>query len=121
MPLLLKDGNREVTSNIENQLEGGSQEFHVQGTFDDLGSSNTERFNRINNACTYEFGQASYSGFADCFFNMNEDTITDNDYLHTSANRDDIGEDMMRIKPHPCQRISSKVQLLELELNRFRI
>ncbi|KAF2321074.1 hypothetical protein GH714_033626 [Hevea brasiliensis] len=74
----------------------GSQEFHVQGTFDDLGSSNIERFNGISNACTYEFGQASYSGFANFFFNMNEDTITDNDYLHTSANGDDIGEDIIR-------------------------
>ncbi|KAF2286995.1 hypothetical protein GH714_036796 [Hevea brasiliensis] len=77
MPLLLEDGIGEVTSNVENQPEGGSQEFHVQGTFDDSGF-------------------ASYSGFADCFFDMNEDTITDNDCLHTSANGNDIGEDIIR-------------------------
>ncbi|KAF2315820.1 hypothetical protein GH714_040360 [Hevea brasiliensis] len=27
---------------------------------------------------------------------MNEDTITNNDYLHTRANGDDIGEDIIR-------------------------
>ncbi|KAF2299779.1 hypothetical protein GH714_003321 [Hevea brasiliensis] len=35
-------------------------------------------------------------GVADCFFDMNEDIITNNDHLHTSANGDDIGEDIIR-------------------------
>ncbi|KAF2308700.1 hypothetical protein GH714_013374 [Hevea brasiliensis] len=69
---------------------------HIRGTFDDLGFLNTEGFNGISNACTYEFGQASYSGFAYCFFDMNEDTITNNDRQYKSANGDDIGEDIIK-------------------------
>ncbi|KAF2308705.1 hypothetical protein GH714_013431 [Hevea brasiliensis] len=71
------------------------REFHAQGTFDDLGFLNTEGFNGISNACTYEFGQASYSGFAYCFFDMNEDTITNNDRQY-KCKWGDIGEDIIR-------------------------